>query len=338
MDVLTGKRKWVLDFSKEIEKKVSFGSPALAKDGTIYISLYDDSYNGYLFAINKDGSMKWKFSKEGGSNIGALQASPSVGADGTIYVGSFGSKNKAKIYAINPDGSLKWSYKILENRITSGPGIGPDGTLYFGSHNFPYYPSSIANNDVKGHMYALRDLGFEGELKWKYEVDYGITASPAIDKDGNVFFATTKIGSSMPIRLLGDYQFYALNNRGQKLWSYPLKGYSWGSPSIGKDGTIYLGVMRGEAGVVAFGSSSEKCVESVWIPAVNTVCSNTAFTQTSNCENTRPASGTKICYTPSVTCPDIPCSSGYICEMREPREGGNQCTPNWFFGPPGGGR
>ena len=103
-----------------------------------------------------------------------------------------------------------------------------------------------------GYMYALKDVGAKSELKWKFKVEYGITASPAIDNQGNVFFSTTSI-SPVQVGSLGDYHLYALDKNGKKIWSYPLKGLTWDSPSIGKDGTIYLNIIQGEASLFAFG-------------------------------------------------------------------------------------
>jgi len=202
--------------------------------------------------------VKWRFPKDGKERIQPLQSSPAIGDDGTIYVGSaifsaaLGAKDRARLYAFNPNGTLKWSFEITENRITSGPGIGPDGTLYFGSHNHPAALAPNSKMPPKGYLYSLEDLGTQAKLKWKFEVKYGITASPAIDNEGNVFFSTTSIIPVQP-GALGDYHLYALDKSGKKLWSYPFKGFAWGSPSIDKDGTVYLGIIHGEAAVVAFG-------------------------------------------------------------------------------------
>ena len=54
-------------------------SPAIGKDGTIYVGSWDH----YLYAINPDGNLKWKF--ETGYRV---KSSPAIGKDGTIYVGS----------------------------------------------------------------------------------------------------------------------------------------------------------------------------------------------------------------------------------------------------------
>jgi len=261
VDIKTGKRKWVFDPSLDspFTKKVFWGSPAVGEDGTIYAAAYEDSAhrnNGRLYALNPDGRLKWKYPKDGQEKMHALQSSPSIGEDGTIYSGSFGGKDNARLYAFRPNGTLKWSYEITENRITSGPGIGPDGTIYFGSHNHPAELAKGSKRSPKGHLHALKDLGTKAELKWKFEVKYGILASPVIDNEGNVFFSTTSI-QPIPYGILGDYYLYALDNKGEKLWSYPFKGLAWGAAAIDKDGTIYVSIIQGEAGVCAFGPVTE---------------------------------------------------------------------------------
>jgi outer membrane protein assembly factor BamB len=253
LDARTGARKWVFDPSADrtVNKITFFGSPAVGRDGTLYATAYSNTREGYLYALNPDGTLKWRYPDETGTNkIQALCSPPAIGDGGTIYAGSYGDKENAGLYAFNPDGTLKWRFEIAENRITSGPGLGPDGTLYFGSHNHPAAVGS--DRPPRGALYAIKDAGSGAELKWKFDVKYGITASPAIDKDGNVFFCLTAI-QPLPYGSLGDYGLYALNSKGEKLWEYPLKGYAWGAPAIGKDGSVYVGIIRGEAGVVAFG-------------------------------------------------------------------------------------
>ena len=78
--------------------------------------------DGYLYAINLDGTLKWKFNIGKGTN-----SSPAIGSDGTIYVGS----HDRNLYAIYPNGSLKWTY-TFGNYISpvSLPVIDEDGTIY----------------------------------------------------------------------------------------------------------------------------------------------------------------------------------------------------------------
>jgi outer membrane protein assembly factor BamB len=54
-------------------------SPAVGADGTIYVG--SDDHN--LYAINPDGSLKWRY--DTGDKV---YSSPAIGSDGTIYAGS----------------------------------------------------------------------------------------------------------------------------------------------------------------------------------------------------------------------------------------------------------
>jgi len=103
--------------------------------------IYVGTYYNYLFAINSDGTLKWK------ASVGTYNSTPVVAPDGTIYVGSHADN---KIYAFNPDGTLKWTY-ATGNEISNTPAIAPDGMVYVCSQDY--------------HLYAV-DPG--GNLKWKY--------------------------------------------------------------------------------------------------------------------------------------------------------------------------
>lgn len=256
IDVQTGSKKWVYDPSLDppATERVIWGSPAVADDGTLFFTAYDDSGRGYLYALHPDGTKKWRFPGSDREKISALQSSPSIGNNGTIYIGSFGGKNKAKLYAVNPNGSLKWSYETGENRITSTPGIGPDGTIYVGSHNWGFL--FAPNMPKEGFLYALEDMGNKPGLKWKFAAEYGILAPPAIDSQGNIFFGT--YGDPSIAGSMGSYHIYALNNKGKTLWSYPLKGHVYSPPVIDKDGTIYIGTTQMDAKLYAFGPGKSK--------------------------------------------------------------------------------
>jgi len=52
-------------------------SPALTEDGTIYIGSLDN----HLYAINHDGTLKWRFDAQ--DDI--IESSPTISEDGTIY-------------------------------------------------------------------------------------------------------------------------------------------------------------------------------------------------------------------------------------------------------------
>jgi outer membrane protein assembly factor BamB len=139
----------------------------------------------------------------------------------------------------NP-GQLKWAFKVLLGRrsaftgaaIYSSPAVGADGTIYFGcdDHNF----------------YALTP---DGRLKWKFATDDPITSSPAIGADGTIYF-----GGNRNFRHEHWLEWlFALNPDGTIKWKFAsetdlgknsisLASAGWiHSPSIGSDGTIYVG-------------------------------------------------------------------------------------------------
>ena len=81
-------------------------SPAIDTDETIYVGTQE----GNLYAIGKDGALKWKFKTEN-----SITASPTVDVNGVIYIGSW----DGKLYAINNDGTLKWRATIGEPLLSS---------------------------------------------------------------------------------------------------------------------------------------------------------------------------------------------------------------------------
>ena len=68
---------------------------ALGDDNTIYAAGED----GFLYAINPSGDLKWKF------NAGPMLSPPTLGADGTIFV----TNRDQIIFAVNRTGTQQWT-------------------------------------------------------------------------------------------------------------------------------------------------------------------------------------------------------------------------------------
>jgi len=221
--------KWKFKTDGEI-----YSSPAIGSDGTIYVG----SNDGYLYAINPDGTLKWKFETDD-----EVCSSPAIGSDGTIYVCSskivFPSPYRDYLYAINPDGTLKWKFETDDDMAEfSSPAIGSDGTIYVGS--------------IDGYLYAINP---DGTLKWKFETGYRGTwtsTSPAIGSDGTVYYVGSK-----------DF-LYAINSDGTLKWKFSIYYTEYSSPAIDSDGTIYVGSNDGY--LYAIGKSRGKT------PDVNASC------------------------------------------------------------------
>lgn len=211
-----------------------FSSPAIGSDGSIYVG----SQDGYLYALNPDGSRQWAY-----ATGGWVDSSPAIGSDGSIYVGSAGnlhslSRNGAPVwtspasvglsspalsregalyvagsdvYAITTSGVSKWRFQA-GREFTASPAVGSDGTVYVGTEG--------------GTLLALNPDGSE---KWRFTVSQAFNSSPALTDDGTVY-----VGSL-------DGGLYALNGDGTLKWRFAANAGVFSSPAIGSDGTIYVG-------------------------------------------------------------------------------------------------
>jgi PGF-pre-PGF domain-containing protein len=199
-------------------------APAIGADGTIYVGSADTN----LYAINPDGTLKWSY-----TTGGAVNTAPAIGADGTIYAGSA----DGSLYAINPDGTLKWSYAT--GGAVATPAIGPDGTVYAGS-------ASKTINAVNP----------DGTQKWFYNTTGTHTTAPAIDAAGTVYIASND---------RNDRYLYAIRPDGTLKWKFldPASPRFLDTPSIGADGTIYIG--SSGTNVYAIGATDAPAISSIAI-------------------------------------------------------------------------
>ncbi len=257
-------------------------SPAIGPDETIYVG----SNDGYLYAINPNGTLKWKYDVGG-----PVKSSPAIGTAGIYFgygkylysvdfngvlrwkynIGSIESSSPAirndiiyvlsedsTLYAIRDNGNLYWKHVFFDNNpnpSTSSPAVGEDGTIYVGLPD----PYDNQGEDYEGHVFALSPSGSE---LWDYFAGYGeVQTTPALGSDGLVYFQT--FGG-----IMGDYNYlvavYASN--GTEKWRYSLEcndmvsGYEGSSPAIDSNGGIYVnsgdGLFLGGVEIYNFGGNS----------------------------------------------------------------------------------
>lgn len=239
---------------------ISYGSPVIADDGTIYVTTLDGGNS--LVAINFNGTEKWHY------QTGQwLTSAPALGLDGTIYFGS----TDTYIYAVNQNGTLRWRYKTGDY-VMGSASIAEDGTVYIGSWDGYLYSLNPINGSLvwrcrigdgskanpaigpdgtiyigEGYLFAVAP---NGTVRWKFPVGGSIEwSSPAISADGIIYFGT-HIGDGQG----GD--IITVNPNGTERWRQRIANY-WvdSSPAIGSDGTVYIGCAYNMGGgyLYAFG-------------------------------------------------------------------------------------
>lgn len=212
-------------------------SPAVGSDGTIYFGAGSDkTRDTAIYAVNTNGTQKWRYAVGAEGIIGA---SPAIGSDGTVYIGSMDSS----LYAIDGStGARKWSY-AASSPIYAAPAIATNGTIYF-------------RDDLK--LYALSS---SGALKWSYTINTpdtdGTYCSPVVGVDGTVYIGNTA------------GKLYALTDQGTSAtlrWTYEADGDIYTTPAIGADGTLYFGTLTGAFYAVTPGSTSATKKWSIKLP------------------------------------------------------------------------
>jgi large repetitive protein len=126
----------------------------LGSDGTLYfvtsMSEWKTDNEWYyissaVFALNSNGTLKWKYATNGlvGNGVGLQISSVVLGNDGIIYAVSSDSWEDY-LMALKTDGTLLWTYHL--GRGINGDYLtpGPNGTLYLSS--------------ADGLLYAFKDL------------------------------------------------------------------------------------------------------------------------------------------------------------------------------------
>ena len=226
-----------------IGEPVYYASPALTSGGTVYFAT-SHPYEHYLtywnqgqappplnyglYAYDSSGTFKWRYSD--GTNAPA-RGSPVIGADGTIYytverLGVSLAASSIELHAVKPDGTQRWKLTVSTCDPEIGaltPALAADGTIY------------LAGRDVTA-------FHPDGSIKWKLYGSQSFTSvyfgAPAVASDGTlytVYWTTSGAGGQSLLALNPDG---SERGRSPNLGTYPITG----SPIIGGDGTVYMGI------------------------------------------------------------------------------------------------
>lgn len=249
---------WYYDVGEVIGTSVAIGS-----DSTIYFG----SEGPYLWALNWNGTLKWKLKLEGNYKQGN---SPLVSSDGTIYIGTRGNL----LYAVNPNGTVKWTFKIDDSINNLGMTIGLDGTIYFATSNFWLYavsPTGVLKWKIGGNyqfqgvemtgiamspdgstlylgclgtaesdtVTGLIAVGVDGNVQWLFRT-FPAYGTPLVDNAGNIFFATRR-RPNMPYDE-NRQGIFSITPDGKLRWRYSAKMASMMDPTMDYNGNIYFAI------------------------------------------------------------------------------------------------
>lgn len=161
----------------------------------------------------------------------APYSSPALGPDGSIYIGTGGATGvggplpqSRRLFSISSQGTTNWIF-TTGGSLRGSAAIGSDGTIYIGS--------------TDGRLYSVSP---SGGTNWAAKLGGQVLSSPALGVDGTIYVgATSNFFNSL----------YSLRTDGSTNWIFNLGAVEFtsvgsaqfSSPSIGPDGTIYVGSM-----------------------------------------------------------------------------------------------
>jgi outer membrane protein assembly factor BamB len=137
------------------------------------------------------------------------------------------------LYSVAAGGTKNWQYTIDDASTGNNlaPVIGADGTIYVGSH---FNRTLYAINPDGTKKWSVSGLG--GSLL------AGTGESAGIGGDGTVYIAAGSL--------------YAFSPTGSNLWASALNDFDGASPTVGKDGSLYVGSYPGKA-IYAFAPNGQ---------------------------------------------------------------------------------
>jgi outer membrane protein assembly factor BamB len=210
--VYEGDKPWSFQTGKGL-----FVTPVIDGKGIIYIGSADH----YFYAINPDGSLKWKYQTgEIIDSAAALTGPDPLSGGATItFISGDGKMYRFRTDDVPMDQRQLWVYEaqlrpgISYNRWFEGNmAVGYDGTLYAGNTNFLYYA-----------------INPDGTLKWTYETGSNSWSQAGFANDGTIFWGSL------------DTYLRAVDPAGRQLWKRLTLGFVAASAAIGSDGTVYMG-------------------------------------------------------------------------------------------------
>ena len=181
-------------------------------------TLYFGTFEGNLYAMNLDGSVKWIFNDGLDDPACRIYGTPAVGNDGTIYFPAY----DYYFFAVYPNGEQKWSTSLYSTCDTT-PVIGSNGLIYVAA--------DVYDNSWHKNVYALNEHGSK------------VYESPDVSTEGGNWWIVPAITTNNTIYVIGDnmHTLYALNEDLAVRWNITERDiYFTSSPTVDSNGIIYV--------------------------------------------------------------------------------------------------
>ncbi|OZG73378.1 hypothetical protein BTA51_10135 [Hahella sp. CCB-MM4] len=173
-----GTEKWEFEFNSTSGTE---SDPVVSPEGIIYVGDYD----GYIYALDSNGSLINGWPYKAGSKILSL----SLASDGTVYSAS----RDGFLYANTPTGDLLWKKQIGElYDYFTAPIVGADGQLY------------ISKKPYNSNFSVVMALSKDGSHDWAYNTD-SVASGLSVDYDGTLYF-------------ISENRLFAISSQGQSKW------------------------------------------------------------------------------------------------------------------------
>jgi outer membrane protein assembly factor BamB len=252
----------------EISKKWEFatsepitGALALSSDGTVYGA----SQDGFLYAIDASGKLKWKF------DAGPMLSAPVLDANGAVYV----TNEEEKIFAIDSNGNqlwvngggpyadkeigsianaidsdhlyTLWRAQLRAIRLSDGYFDWPTGYGFQHHGSISQLPDGLTVFTEVGRLKAVDSTG---RTQWEYPVmNPPVTVDMITKTNGHIPSGNFWLDSGIAVADDGTIYMCAAGSRlvaltpdGQFKWEFQTKIHfvNHASPVIGVDGTVYF--------------------------------------------------------------------------------------------------
>eukprot|EP00040_Diaphanoeca_grandis_P000108 m.14402 g.14402 ORF g.14402 m.14402 type:complete len:415 (+) comp10111_c1_seq1:153-1397(+) len=251
--VPTNKQNWTFDVSGWV-----YAAPCVAADESIYLT----SWDGYLYAVNPDGSQRWRFLVHEKQQLWASPAlAPSdTTSNVTVYIG--GNESLIAIRHTAQFGTVVLWSVATGWPVLASPTVGDNGVIYFGdlggvlravnpSTGHVAWSVSRINNVTIGPIYASAAVtntsmfvatmhgkvlsidSLTGTPQWVVNSSKSpITSSPSLSHDGQLIYVASQDGF---LRALDQ-------TNGSLVWQYKVGVIDGSSPAVSTvDGTVYIG-------------------------------------------------------------------------------------------------